>query len=501
MRSLTCIVLLASVVFVMLVSGCAGPTRWSRIDPGRLDAPELPREMRGVWVATVANIDWPTEPGLTAGEQQAEADAILDQAKRLGLNSIILQVRPHADAMYADAREPWSSYLSGTQGEDPGYDPLAYWLEGARDRGLELHAWINPFRAGHPAESSELAPSHISVTDSEIVVEYGEYLWLDPSHPRARAHSLAVVEDLLGRYDLDGLHLDDYFYPYPIDDTPFPDADRYAAYAEQGGTLDLAGWRRSHIDGFVRDLSAVVRRTRPDALFGISPFGIWRPGHPEGIVGFDAYERLAADARLWLRAGWLDYASPQLYWKRDSEGQPFEPLLRWWQGENSRDRAVWPGIYLTRVQADGTGWTPEEILGQLDVLAERDAGGWLLFSMLGISQDRQGVAERMGEALGGEPAIVPSSWGASAPGSTRLRAEVVRDGNSVVARWNSRGPTPRLWAVQARTGDGWTLRIVPGDESSARFEASSPLAEPDAIVLTPIAPNRRALPSVAWIRP
>lgn len=458
--------------------------------------------MRGVWVATVANIDWPSAPGLSQEIQQAEATRILDEAVDLGLNAIVLQVRPHADALYADAIEPWSGYLTGTQGADPGYDPLGFWLDGARARGLELHAWINPFRAGHPAETSESSDEHVSVTDPELVVRYGNYLWLDPSHPRAREHSLAVVEDLLSRYDLDGLHLDDYFYPYPIDDTPFPDADRYAAYAERGGTLDLAGWRRSHIDGFVQDLGAVVRRTRPDALFGISPFGIWRPGHPSGIVGFDAYDQLAADARLWLRAGWLDYASPQLYWKRDSEGQPFEPLLRWWQGENPRQRAVWPGIYLTRIQADGTGWEPEEIVGQLELVAQRAAGGWVLFSMIGLLEDRQGVAQELRELLAPSPSLVPPAWNAAQPDRVKLRADVVGDGTRVVARWRVLdGRRPRLWAVHARTGEGWTLSIQPGDSDSLVFNASSPLAAPDAIVLTPIAANRRALASVAWTRP
>ncbi len=498
MHTIPCLLLTA---LVLATLGCAGPVRWQRIDAAHLDASEVPRQMRGAWVATVANIDWPSRPGLSATEQRREADAILDLAAELGLNAIVLQVRPHTDALYAEALEPWSSYLTGQQGRDPGYDPLRYWLDGAHARSLELHAWINPFRAGHPAEKSELAGDHVSRTDPELVVAYGDYLWLNPAHPAARARSLAVVEDLLERYELDGLHLDDYFYPYPIDGVEFPDGDRYDAFVKQGGTLDRSAWRRSHIDGFVQDLSRTVRRVRPDALFGISPFGIWRPGHPEGIVGFDAYERLAADARLWLKAGWVDYAAPQLYWKRDSEGQPFDPLLRWWQGENARDRAVWPGIYLTRIQADGSGWAPDEIIGQLENVDDRAAGGWLLFSMIGLLQDRQGVAAELKRFLSGESALVPASWRAAAPGPIDLRAEVLDETDEVTIRWTLRGPRPRHWVVQSRTSEGWSHRVLPGDAASMTMNAASPHAAPDAIVLTPIATNRRAHASVAWIRP
>ncbi len=493
--------LLALLSLAFLLQGCSAPERWQRIDAEHLAPPPLHREMRGVWVATVANIDWPSRPGLTPSEQQAEADAVLDLAFDLGLNAIILQVRPHADALYAGAIEPWSSYLTGTQGRDPGYDPLRHWLDGAHERGLELHAWINPFRAGHPAETSEIATSHVSITQPDLVVEYGSYLWLDPSHPGARAHSLAVVKDLLERYDLDGLHLDDYFYPYPIDDADFPDADRYDAYLNAGGTLGRTEWRRSHINRFVQDLNDVVRRVRPDALFGISPFGIWRPDHPEGVVGFDAYEQLAADSRLWLTAGWIDYASPQLYWKRESEGQPFDPLLRWWQGENPRGRAVWPGLYLTRIQADGSGWSPDEIIGQLEVINERGAGGWLLFSMVGLLQDRQGVASELREFLRGDPAIVPPAWRAQTPRRTKLRVEVINTDDITVVRWRGATPEPRLWVVQQRTSEGWSTRVLPGATESMTFDASSPHAQPDAVVLTPIASNRRAGASIAWIRP
>ena len=493
--------LFALLPILVLAVGCGTAERWQRIDADHLSPPPLAREMRGVWVATVANIDWPSKPGLSPDEQRAEADATLDLAQRLGLNAVILQVRPHTDALYNDALEPWSSYLTGTQGQDPGYDPLRYWLDGARGRGIELHAWINPFRAAHPADPSEIAPSHISNTRPDLVVSYGDYLWLDPSHPEARSHSLRVVEDILRRYDLDGIHLDDYFYPYPIDDTEFPDGERYDDYLARGGTLDRNAWRREHINAFVRDLDSLVRRLRPDALFGISPFGIWRPGHPEGIVSFDPYEKLAADARLWLRAGWLDYASPQLYWKRDSEGQPFEPLLEWWQGENTRDRALWPGLYLTRIQADGTGWAPDEIIGQLEIIRERGAGGWLLFSMVGLLQDRQDVAAEFGSFLEGPGALVPPSWRAGPPAPAKIRAEVLAESDRVTVRWRAAGERPRLWIVQARTSDGWMQHLLPGESDSLTIDADTPRTEPDAIVLTPVAPNRRTLPAIGWVRP
>lgn len=475
-------------VVTTLLAGCANaPGAWRSVSPRAVTPPAIPTEFRAVWVATVANIDWPSTPGLDPTEQQAEAIGILDEAARLGLNAVVLQVRPHGDALYRSSLEPWSSYLTGSQGEDPGYDPLEFWVEHAHARGLELHAWFNPFRASHPSDPSAIHASHIARRRPDLVRDTGQYLWLDPAEPEARAHSLAVIADVVDRYDIDGVHLDDYFYPYPSDEHPFPDDTGYEAFVAAGGTEDRGAWRRSHINAFVEELARVVRDRAPNARVGISPFGIWRPGHPQGIVGFDAYEGLAADARLWVQAGWLDYVSPQLYWTIDSEGQPFGPLLDWWQSIDARERGVWPGLYLTRIKADG-GWSPDEIEAQIELLRSRGAGGFILFSMIGLSEDRQGVAGQLADTVFAEAAVVPEPWfGAMGTRPARPAVRVRNEGGRLVIRWEA-GPRDASrvfrWAVSDRTAAGWRTRILPaGTQSIDYANSEAPLESPDAVVI------------------
>src|SRR5687768_10215353 len=308
--------------------------------------PPAQREFRAVWVASVSNIDWPSRPGLSTAEQQAELRAILDLSAALNLNAVILQVRPATDALYASALEPWSPYLTGTMGKapEPFYDPLAFAVAEAHKRGLELHAWFNPFRAKHAAYRDTLAASHISRTHPHLVRSYGRSLWMDPGDPDVHRQSLAVILDVVNRYDIDGVHIDDYFYPYQERDSvtnallPFPDDSTYARY---GGGMARDDWRRQNVDRFVADLYSAIRAAKPTVKFGVSPFGIWRPGYPANVTGFDAYANIYADARKWLNNGWLDYFPPQLYWRSDSPGQDYVSLLAWWVGENTKGRHIW----------------------------------------------------------------------------------------------------------------------------------------------------------------
>ncbi|HVR44010.1 MAG TPA: family 10 glycosylhydrolase, partial [Thermoanaerobaculia bacterium] len=292
-------------LLALLLTACASLT------PLPDAPPEIAREFRGVWVATVKNIDWPSRPGLPAEQQQRELFAILDRAKELNFNAVIFQVRPAGDAMYRSEIEPWSEFLTGEMGRDPGWDPLAFAVEQAHARGLELHAWLNPYRARHQEPRAPASPTHLSVTHPHLVREYGSYLWMDPGEPEVRERTMAVVLDLVRRYDLDGIHFDDYFYPYPENDAAgapieFPDEPSWTRYLAGGGTLARDDWRRENVDRLVRDLSIAIRRDAPRVKFGISPFGNWRPRHPEGIEGFDAYGRIYADSRRWLAEGWVD---------------------------------------------------------------------------------------------------------------------------------------------------------------------------------------------------
>ncbi|MFN0184297.1 MAG: glycoside hydrolase family 10 protein, partial [Aquabacterium sp.] len=330
--------------------------------------PPAPREFRAAWVASVAHIDWPSRTGLDPLAQQAELAVLLDQAVALGLNALIVQIRPAADALYASALEPWSEYLTGQQGRapQPTWDPLQAWCDGAHRRGLELHAWFNPYRARHASARSAPHIGHVAQRLPQAVRRYGDQLWLDPGEPAAQSHTLAVVSDVLRRYPVDAVHIDDYFYPYPVagagggTDLPFPDDEPWARYRAGGGILTRDDWRRDNVDRLVQRLYETVQQ-QPGVRLGISPFGIGRPDRrPPGVSGFSQYDRLFADVERWLDQGWLDYLVPQLYWPRDQRAQAFEPLLDYWLGANSAGRHVWPGLFTSRVGAPDRPWRADE---------------------------------------------------------------------------------------------------------------------------------------------
>ena len=312
------------------------------------DVPRADREYRAAWVATVANINWPSKPGLSVQQQQKEAIELLDLLKTNNFNAVVFQVRPQADALYQSDLEPWSYYLTGTQGKapEPFYDPLHFWIEAAHDRGLELHAWLNPYRAQHSTGGS-ISEESVIKTNPELVLELENGMWwMDPAKDGTKEISTAVVMDLVKRYDLDGIHFDDYFYPYASynNGKDFPDDDSWAAYEGTGGELSREDWRRSHVNSFIENLYKNIKAEKPHVKFGLSPFGIWRPGYPSSIVGMDQYDELYADAKLWLNEGWIDYFTPQLYWRINQIGQSFPVLLRWWSDQNYENRHLWPGI-------------------------------------------------------------------------------------------------------------------------------------------------------------
>jgi len=309
---------------------------------------KVQREFRAAWVATVANINWPSQPGLDTKIQQQEAIDILDALQANNFNVVIFQVRPHADALYSSELEPWSYYLTGEQGiaPEPYYDPLQFWIDEAHKRGLELHAWLNPYRAHH-IKGGEVTKHSIVNTRPELVVKLEKgYYWLIPTKEETKKYSLDVVTDIIKRYDVDGIHFDDYFYPYPSynNGNDFPDNQEYALYQQDGGNLSQNDWRREHVNSFIKRVYDGIKDEKNHVKFGLSPFGIWRPGYPESIAGMDQYEKLYADARLWLHQGWIDYFAPQLYWPINQYAQSFPILLNWWEEENLLNRHLFPGI-------------------------------------------------------------------------------------------------------------------------------------------------------------
>jgi uncharacterized lipoprotein YddW (UPF0748 family) len=338
-------------------------------------------EMRAAWVASVYNLNFPSKPGLPAEIQKEQIIQILEAAHSARLNTLFVQVRPECDALYASSIEPWSRYLTGVQGRAPGYDPLAVFISEGRKRGIAIHAWINPYRVATNA-SSEMCSRCVAHTLSGCVRHVGRQLWLDPGCPEVQDYVVSIVRDLVRRYAIAGVHLDDYFYPYP--DTysgSFPDVQTYARYMARGGHLSLGDWRRSNVNTMVRRLADVVH-SRPGAVFGISPFGIYTKGEPADVrAGLDQLNELYSDPVKWIQAGWVDYLAPQLYW-RDGSPQSFSALLRWWRDPavNPRGIPIYPGIRIEKLA--GGEWPVTEISHQLTLekaIGPRSKGGFILW--------------------------------------------------------------------------------------------------------------------------
>ena len=478
-RSLTRARRFGAAVAAGLVLSC------SLLYPRPLYRPDLPapaREFRGVWVATVANIDWPSAPGLPSPTQQSEALAILERCRDLNFNAVILQVRPQCDLIYPSRLEPWSYFLSGEQGfpPQPLYDPLSFWIDEAHARGLELHAWINPFRANHPGHAGKPSPRSILSQRPDLAHRLGHkgYYWLDPGHPEARAHTMAVILELIEHYDLDGIHLDDYFYPYPSYNggADFPDGATWRAYRDSGGSLSRSDWRRRNVDDFVQNLYLEIKQRRPEVMVGISPFGIWRPGHPPSVkAGVDQYETLFADPRLWLREGWLDYLAPQLYWRIAAEAQSFPALLSWWRENNLHRRHLWPGLFTSMVSQGK--WPAGEVVDQIALARDMlESDGHLHFSMRAIraesGRSRQ-LTTSIGARIYAQPALVPrSTWLDSIPPPPPKVAPAVRNDTRVVLSWKQpAGETPFLYVVYSKAGTNWTYDILPGNRTGHELDS------------------------------
>jgi uncharacterized lipoprotein YddW (UPF0748 family) len=280
--------------------------------------------MRAAWIATVSNTDWPSKPGLSAAEQQREYRAILDNAVRLRLNTVVVQVRPTADALWPSRFEPWSQWLTGTQGKDPGYDPLAFLVREAHARGLAFHAWFNPFRVSKQADPAQLAASHPARVHPDWVFRYGGGLYYNPGLPEVREFVTDAVMDAVERYDVDAVHFDDYFYPYPVAGEPIPD----------GGVS--GDQRRANIDQFVKGMAARIHAAKPGVKFGISPFGIWRNRADDkrgsATSGITSYDTTYADTYTWIKNRWIDYVVPQVYWETGHPTADYATLVPWWAG-------------------------------------------------------------------------------------------------------------------------------------------------------------------------
>ncbi len=458
-------------LLTLLISICWSTDRAQAWQPVNENAAEPAREFRAAWVATVFNLDWPSSAGLPAAQQKAQLLSILNRAVQLHLNAIILQIRPNADALYKSSLEPWSAWLSGP-GVNPGYDPLAFAITEAHRRGLELHAWFNPFRA--TVSGKPVGPEHIARRRPDLIKRAGSTTMLNPSSSDAQQHVLRVIMDVVRRYDIDGVHLDDYFYPYP----PHHNIADGRTPAQ----------RRAAIDSFVKRLYTSIKAVKPWVRFGISPFGVWQPGYPAGVPsGVNAYEHLACDARKWLANGWVDYLSPQLYWRINSP-QSFPSLMKWWSAINPR-RPIWPGISTARIlSAEDRTRPASEIGNQIDLSRKlaRQSAGQLFWSWNSIRANRGGVQAHIAARYGGF-ALPPSMpWCGSAHPAAPAAKATDQPGRGVAIAWTPTDTSARKWVIQARRSGRWTtLCILPG----SRFRVTLPFSmftAVDRIAVRPI---------------
>lgn len=465
----------AALAATVIFFGCGGGR--VTVEPPELPAAE--REFRGVWVATVGNIDWPSRPGLTTEEQQREALAILDTVAALRMNAVVFQVRPHCDALYASDLEPWSSYLTGEQGKapEPYYDPLRFWTDEAHKRGIELHAWFNPYRAFIARGGREIPATSVAKQRPELVRKTGgDLYWLDPSLKEVQDLSYAVVMDVVKRYDIDGVHFDDYFYPYG--DGTFPDDESWERYRSGGGPLSREDWRRSHVNTFIERVYRGIKTEKPAVKFGLSPFGIWRPRYPASITGYDQYNRLFADAKLWLNEGWIDYWTPQLYWPVNQVPQSFPVLLGWWANENTKGRHLWPGMIINRPRDERTA---DEIFNQIMIARGfvPQGPGHVHFSMKAFLRDSTVMNPMLTAGPYQRPALVPPTPWLDDDAPAAPAVTVTTDGDSLRVVWSHAAPSDVFRSVlYYRYNSVWTYDIVSGGSSERTFPLRRTVTEP-----------------------
>jgi uncharacterized lipoprotein YddW (UPF0748 family) len=452
-----------------------------------LPTPE--REFRAVWIATVDNIDFPTKKNLSIEEQKAEILKDLELAKDLKMNAVIFQVRPMCDAIYDSKIEPWSEFLTGEMGRAQNFDPLRFITDEAHKRGILLHAWFNPYRAHHPA-SKTVSDDHISRRRPDLVRKYGKYLWLDPTDEEVKKYSLSVILDVVRRYDIDGVHFDDYFYPYPEKDASgnkieFPDDANWQEYLKTAARfsnrktrripLKRDAWRRANVDQFIETVGREIRKIKPAIMYGISPFGVAEINLTE----------LYADAEKWLRDGTVDYFVPQLYWKSDRPNREFARLLKSWEDRNKLKRHVWAGIGTYKIPSKTENFSAAEIIHQISLTREiQTTAGNIQFSFKSVRSDFDKIQAALREKPYRRDAIIPASPWIKAAKPSAPKVEIRRDEKRVHASWTERGRPKAFWfIVYAKDKTGWSYSILPASDRSITLSADRQI---EKIVVTSV---------------
>ena len=496
--------LLSAVLALLLVGSAAA------------QSPSPPKqEFRGAWIATVLGLDWPTCRTCAPAQQQAELRTILDRLQEAGINAALFQVRSESDAMYLSDIEPTSYWLTGEQGKPITWDPLAFAITEAHARGMELHAWFNPYRVIRGSGYAQ-APTHVSQTHPEWLLDFGAIKILDPGLPDVRDYVTSVVMDVARRYDIDGVHFDDYFYPYPPNGITNQDAASFATY---GGAFagNVGNWRRNNVSTFVKQVGDSLRAVRPEVSYGISPFGIWKNGVPAGITGLDAYNQVYADAVEWMRGQYLDYLTPQLYWAFGG-GQDYAKLAPWWESQRN-GRHFYPGHGLYRADFNtfsGTLYAPTEVPRQVRFnRATPGIQGSVFFRARNITQYRtQGFADTLKTDLYRYPALTPTmDWKSlDAPGDPTNVQAVQAEGGGVTVTWAAptvgaararffavyRIPSPSGADLSVILGDPANLVAVTGETTVTDLDVAT--GQDVAYAVTAVSPNSvESAPSVSSV--
>ncbi|WP_163399708.1 glycoside hydrolase family 10 protein [Flavobacterium fluviatile] len=396
--------LIFSIIFLFIFG-------WNTTSQEKLNHPK--NEFRGVWIATVVNIDWPKTAVDNVEKEKTDYIAILEAYRKLNYNAVIVQIRSVGDAFYPTELAPWSRFLTGKEGQAPSpyYDALAWMIEQAHDRGFEFHAWMNPYRATFDLNKQQLSPNHDIFKHPEWMIEYGGKYYYDPALPEVQSHLTKVVKEVVDKYDIDAIHFDDYFYPYAVPRKVFNDT---ASYKKYGSGLSLADWRRANVSNFVHTISTTIKASKPWVQFGISPFGVWRNKSvdPKGseTQSTSNYDDLYADPVLWMDQKWIDYILPQLYWSMNNRIANYSKLVKWWS-ENSKNTAIYIGHASYKIRGDSDkSWNfMTEIPNQVDYLRGfKNVSGSAYFSAKWFMDKNFDISRHLEENQYKYPALPPA---------------------------------------------------------------------------------------------
>jgi uncharacterized lipoprotein YddW (UPF0748 family) len=420
--------------------------------------PDTPkRQFRAMWIATVANLNWPSQSGLSVAAQKQEFRGWLDLAEQRNMNAVVVQVRPTADAFWPSSYEPWSQYLTGTQGQHPGYDPLAFLVDEAHSRGIELHAWFNPYRVANHANRNALHSSHPARQNPSWAFEYGGKLYYNPGIPTVRSFVQDAMMDAVSNYDVDGVHFDDYFYPYPVSGQSIPDWSTYQQYG--GGFSSIEDWRRNNVNLLVQEMNQRIKQAKPHVAFGISPFGIWRNSatDPNGSAtsGLQSYDAIYADSRKWVQQNWVDYITPQIYWHMGQSNADYSVLVPWWSDVvNGTNVQLFVGQAAYKVGTGGAWNVPSELTNHLYLNRQHpEAQGDVFFSARDVRDNDLGSISQVASDHYSRAALVPEMTSGGTPGTPTITS-ASGGGGGVNVTMAPGGGNPTNYAVYRVNGTG-----------------------------------------------